>query len=165
MKKLDIWVRGKETANRVEHETTLLAMLYDRRGQGELYGSIVMDADQLLVFRTYFKEGAEMVRDRCSAYTKLNRVIAGEDDSDVTRLDEDLFLTLHLPDSFPDVTASGIDRAITEFLTAWVVFRWLEMKLPQEAQVFRARSEQHINSLLSRLERRDRPVRRRYRLF
>lgn len=165
MKALDIWIKAKEIAERVEQETTLLALIYLKRGQSQIYDNIVMDADTLLIFRTYFKEASEKVRDKCLAYSKYNRTEKGEDDNNITQLDEDFFLTLHLPDNFPNIIASGIDRAIFAYLTFFVIYRWLETKLPQEALLFKTRSDQNLIDLSSRLEIRYKPLKRPYRLY
>ena len=165
MKTIDIWIKARQIAERVEHETTVLALACKNRGQQQIYDNIIMDTDQLLNFRTYFKEAVATVQDKCSPYTRHNRPSQGEDDQDTTRLDEDLYIILHMPDQFPDITAAAVDKAIYNYLIAWVIFRWLEVKLPQEAQPFRIRAEQNLSGLSSRLERRTTPFRRPYRLF
>lgn len=164
MKIIDLWISAKEIQKRVEHETTNLAK--DRAGQpGFTFDNLVMDADQTLLFRTYFREACTKANDKCSAYTKFSPACQGEDDADITHLDEDFYIILAMPETFPVATSSLIDQAIYNHLIAFVIYRWLEIKLPNEAQLFRLRSEQNLSDLSSRLERRATLLKRSYRPF
>lgn len=163
MKIIDIWIPAKEIQKRVEHETTDLAKgRTDQQGK-PIFDILIMDTDQNLLFRTYFREAAAIAHDKCSAYTKHSPACIGEDDADVTHLDEDFYIILAMPDTFSIPTSSLIDRAIYNHLIAWTIFRWLETKLPNEAQLFRLRSEQSLSDLSTRMERRTTLLQRPYR--
>lgn len=162
---IDIWISSAEIRRRVEHETINLAKIYQSQGQGHLMDSIILDQDQLLIFRTFFKEAIETVNDKCSPYIRQNTIQRGEEYENTTKLDEDFYTILNMPDTFAQQATSGIDRAIYNYLVSWVIYRWLEAKLPNEAQTFKQRADKNLENLSMRLERRIKPLRRPYRLF
>lgn len=162
MKILDIWITAREIQKRVEHETTDLAKNRTDRQNLPLLDQLILDADQTLLFRTYFREACTIAHDKCAAYTKHFPAYNGEDDADTTRLDEDFYAVLLMPETFPISASQAIDRAIYNHLIAHVIYRWLELKLPDEARIFKLRSEQNLFDLSSRLERRTVPLVRPY---
>ena len=163
MKILDIWISAKEIQKRVKHETTDLAKGRTNQQGQSLFDNLVMDEDQSLLFRTYFREACAMAHDKCAAYTKSSPALNGEDDADITHLDEDFYIILSMPETFPIAVSSLIDQAIYNHLITFVIYRWLETKLSNEAQLFRLRSEQNLSELSSRLERRTTLLQRPYR--
>lgn len=165
MTTFDIHITAKEVQKRVEHETVEIGKFkFDAQGT-PLLNQFIMDADCLLLFRTYFREACTKILDKCRAYTHNYHIPAGEEDMETDRIDEDFFITLTMPDTFPLSVAPAIDRAIYNALIAFTVYRWFELKLPQEAIIYRQRFQENISELRSRLESRIRPVRRPFRPF
>lgn len=160
MKTLDIWITGKEIQQRVENETAIIARGQKDDKGNSLFSSFVFDEDQYSLFRVYFKEAAEKAIDKCSAYIRNMPVRLGEDDEDARHLDEDFYAILEMPREFSNVEAAGVNQAIYQHLIAFVVYRWLESKIPNLSTVYFNRSEQNLQDLSSRLERRVRPFRR-----
>lgn len=165
MQLLDIYITSKTIFQRSQHEITELARRRTDQQGHTLYPLLVMDDDHYLIFRDYFREASAQIKEKCTAYIKNNPVILGEDTNDITGMDENLFLTLHLPQTFSTIMAQNIHNAIYNFLIAWVIYRWLEYKLPQEAILFRQKADTHLSNLNTLLEIRIRPVRRPYNLF
>lgn len=165
MKLLDISITQKTIRQQVEHEITVLAKRRADQQGTPLYDQIVLDADHYLLFRSYFHEAAAQIAAHLTAYTKHQHRPLGEDTPDITGKDEDFFITLTMPDTFPHSTAHIIHNTIYGYITAWIIYRWLETKLPQEALLFRQKAEEKRRDLNFRLEIRTVPVRRPYRLY
>lgn len=165
MKQIDLWITAKTIFRQAQHETAEIAQRRtDQQGQ-TLYSQLVMDSDHTLLFRSYFREACANILTKCTPYIKYRPFPNGENTDDVTGKDEDFFLTLSLPPTFPTTSASILHNTAYEHLISWVLYRWYETKLPTEATIFRQRAEQKRNEIASIIEHRIHPPRRRYRLY
>lgn len=165
MKIIDLWITVKTIFLQVQHESVEIAKRRTNQQGQTLYSQLVMDSDHTLLFRNYFQEARTNILTKYTAYTKYHPTTNGEDTDNITGKDEDFFVTLILPFTFPPHSVPILHNITYEYLITWVLYRWFETKLPNEALLLRQRAELKLNEITSILEHRTHPSRRRYRLF
>jgi uncharacterized protein (DUF2225 family) len=70
-------------------------------------------------------------------------------------------LILLMPDNFNFHLSKSIDTRIQQFIIAYIMYRWLETKLPEQALTYLARSEKIISNIKTMLTGGIRSIRRR----
>jgi hypothetical protein len=54
----------------------------------------------------------------------------------------------------------AVDIKIKQFLISYILYRWLETKLPEEAIIYQQRATSVLSEIKSLLEKRTKPIRR-----
>lgn len=149
----------------VKQESSLLSeRRFDAQGN-TLFDELVFDEEYLILFRRLFFEAQANLIPAVSAYLKYNSFDDGFFETRDFTEDRDLSLHLLMPADYFDAYTTAVDIKIKEYLIAYIMYRWLETKMPQEAATFFQRSAACLNDVKNNLEKRLNPVRRRIRWF
>jgi len=146
----------------VKEESSLLAeRQFSKDGDG-LFEQIVFDEEYLRLFRSLFFEAQAEVTAALSAYMK--DVPVGPDYFEVQDFskDRDYVFYLAMPDDWNYHLVKPVDTKVREFLVAYVMYRWLETKLPEEAIVYLNRATAVLDDAKILLEKRTKPIRHSY---
>jgi hypothetical protein len=65
-----------------------------------------------------------------------------------------------MPDDFNFHLSKPVDAKIRQFMVAYIIYRWLETKLPEQAITCLARAENIISDVKRLLNSRIRPIQR-----
>lgn len=125
-----------------------------------LLDDIVYDEEYIIQFRDHFLDARGKVIGATLAYGKTIDVDA--DFFEVNNLDDekDFALFLEFPETFAKGMIVPITSKIKEFLVAYIMYRWLETKLPREAATYLDRSETYLKDIKRHCEMRITPRRR-----
>ncbi len=72
----------------------------------------------------------------------------------------DFICHLHMPRNFNEQMARPVEDYVFNFLKDWIMYKWLETKMPDAAAVFFANCETYREKIRGALNMRDRPTRR-----
>lgn len=124
----------------VKQEASLLAERRTDTQGNSLFEDLVFDEEYDIKFRELFSDAQANVVAALSAYMKeIPSDTFYYDNSGIT--DEcDFHLYLFLPEEFLPAMAAPLQSKIREYLTAFILYRWLETKSPADAQMFFERS-------------------------
>jgi len=143
----------------VKSESSLSAeRRFDKDGDS-LFETLVFDEEYLVQFRQLFFEAQAEVTAAVSGYMKDVPV---EPDYFETRdfyEDRDFVFYLAMPDDWNFHLVRPVEIKIKEFLTAYIMYRWLETKLPDEAVVYRERAVSVLKDAKNMLDKRTKPIR------
>lgn len=135
----------------VKQESSLLAARLSEAPGTPTFENIVFDEERLILFRDLFFDGRSNVESACSAYFMV------QDDTyfDSQNFDsqKDFILQLEITD-FLQQMANNVNMKMKYYLIAYVMYRWLETKLPNEAATYYARAETHLQDMKRYLEMR-----------
>ena len=120
----------------VKQESSLLAERKTDSKGNTLFEALVFDEEYLVKFRELFFDAQAEILKSVSAYL-ADSSSAYQDLSDFWE-NRDFFLALNLCDGFK--LSRTVDFSINQFLIAYIMYRWLETKLPDEASVYLERS-------------------------
>ncbi|KAA6331769.1 hypothetical protein EZS27_019650 [termite gut metagenome] len=140
----------------VKRESSLLA---ERRNDTEgLFEKLVFDEEykNYGVFEEYFFDARAEIIPVVSAYVNPKEDVPGQ---------KDFFVRLLMPCDFMEAMKEVIGIKIKQFLIAYIMYRWLETKLSQEAAVYYQRATNLLPQIKGYLEKRDRPYKRPVRWF
>lgn len=112
-----------------------------------------------------FFDAQSMVVPALSAYMKDVPVESGYFEFEDFSKKRDFCLMLCMPDDFIRVVTDAVDSKIRQFLIAYIMYRWLETKLPEEAQIYLERATFVLGEAKELLERRSGRLRICDRLF
>ena len=130
----------------------------DGNGDG-LFDALVFDEEYLVKFRELFLDAQSRVCLALSAYMKdipeQPDYFQQEDFHD----DKDFTIGLIMPNGFLSAMSKPIDITIKEFLIAYIMYRWLETKLPQEAAIYFDRAQSAMDNVKRMLLNRNTPLR------
>jgi len=135
----------------VKQESSLLAVRLHEAPGTPIFEEIVFDEDRLILFRDLFFDARSNVESACSAYFCAQDDVVF--DSQDFSLDKDFTLQLHIHD-FLQQMANNVSMKMKYYLIAYVMYRWLETKLPNEAATYYARAETHLQDMKRYLEMR-----------
>lgn len=149
----------------VKQESSQLAIRKSDRDGNPLFEQIVFDEAYLPKFRElFFDAQAEVI----PAVSRYMRDIPSEaeyfEHTDFTK-DRDYTFSLLMPRDFNMHMAKPVDIKIKQFLIAYIMYRWLETKLPEEAATYMERANMVLMEAKGALERRIKPIRRNHRLW
>jgi len=149
----------------VKQESSLLAeRRFDPQGS-TLFEELVFDEEYLVLFRRLFFEAQANLIPTVSAYLKYNSFNDGFFETQDFTDDRDLSLHLLMPADYHDAYTKATDIKIKEYFIAYIMYRWLETKMPQDAATFLQRSAASLIDIKNNLEKRYSPIRRRTRWF
>ncbi|MDR1937036.1 MAG: hypothetical protein LBQ73_00875 [Tannerellaceae bacterium] len=151
----------------VKQEASLLAVRKrDQKGNSEdndgnsYFDLFVFDDAYLVKFRELFFDAQAEVTPVLSAYMKLNPPGHGYFETlDFTK-DVDCTFDLIMPDDFLMALSKPVDIKIRQFFIAYIMYRWLETKMFEEASIYRERAYSLLDEIKSLLEKRVKPIRR-----
>ncbi len=131
-----------EMLKSVKMESSYMAVRRTDQQGTPTFEQLVFDEEYAILFRSLFFDARTAIISACSAYLmeSVNDTFNDEDFSD----NKDFILQLCLPCTFKDQMTGSIGIKIKEYLTAYIMYRWLETKLPQEAMTYKIRSEQYL---------------------
>ena len=145
----------------VNQESSYLAeRRFDDTGEG-LFEQLVFDEEYLVKFRELFLDAQSEVTPALSAYLKEVPVEPEYFEMQDFSPDLDYTFTLLMPDDWNFHLFKPVDIKIKQYLVAYIMYRWLETKLPEEAVVYLERATRLLEEIRSLLEKRTR-VRRRW---
>jgi hypothetical protein len=125
----------KEMQQKVNEESALLAIRQRDDKGNTFFDDFVMDEAYETKLRSYFYSAQHELSDALCAYTKyipevstnLNTTKAG---------DEDYVVQLYMPPNFNESLAKGVAIKMEDFVESYIMYRWLETKLPDRAGVY-----------------------------
>jgi hypothetical protein len=124
------------------------------------FGLIVFDEAYLGKFRELFFDAQAEVTAAVSGHTKEVPCPPGFLELHNFRKDRDYILKLAMPDDFNKHLVKPVDIMIRQFIVAYIMYRWLETKLLEEAVVYRGRADEVKEAIKKLLDTSTRPVRR-----
>ena len=146
----------------VKRESSLLAeRKFDQKGDS-LFEQVVFDEEYLGLFRQLFFEAQAEVTVTLSAYMKDVPVEADYFETQDFSKDRDYVFYLAMPEDWNYHLYKPVDVKVKEFLVAYIMYRWLETKLPEEAQVYFMRATSVLADAKNMLEKRTKPIRFRH---
>jgi hypothetical protein len=144
----------------VKQESSLLAERTGDREGNSLFETTVFDEEYLTLFRQLFSDARSHVTPALSAWMKDIPAEAEFYEAQDFSKDRNCEVILSMPDDFNFHLAKPVDAKIRQFIVAYVMYRWLETKLPEQAAVYRERAEKTIAEVKNLLNSRIKPVRR-----
>lgn len=154
-----------DTLEAIKRESSYLAERRFNEAGDSLFDELVYDEEYESLFRDHFMDARARVIEATLAYSKNLDESADFFETENLDHDKDFVLFLMFPDEFPQGMIKPITVKIREFLVGYIMYRWLETKLPQEAAVFLQRAENALESAKASCERRIKVKRRVGRLF
>jgi hypothetical protein len=131
----------------VKQESSLLAVRKrDRQGfsvdvdDNSYFDLLVFDEDYFIKFRElFFDAQAEVIHVLSTCTRDVPAEGAYVDEKDFSR-NRNFRLALLMPDEWNVHLSKALDSKVREFLIAYIMYRWLETKLPDEAATFLVRA-------------------------
>ena len=149
----------------VKEESSYLAERKYDQNDNTLFEELVFDEEYLTKFRELFFDAQAEVTPAVSAYMKELPLNPGYFETQDFSEDRDYVISLVMPDDFNAHMAKPIDIKIKQFLIAYIMYRWLETKLPEEAATYLQRATRVLSEAKALLEKRTKPERRAHRLW
>ncbi len=149
----------------VKQESSHLAERRFDRESNSLFEQVVFDEEYLIKFRELFFDAQAEVVPALSAYMKEVPAGGGYFETQDFSKDRDFCFVLLMPDDWNFHLVKPVDIKIKQFLIAYVMYRWLETKLPEEAAVYQQRASSVLSEAKALLEKRTRPIRRAHGYF
>jgi hypothetical protein len=143
----------REMQQRVKEESSQLAFRRQDRDGNPLFESLVMDEGYESRFRLLFYAARGELSRYVSAYTKCMRTVGGIIETGKER-GEDYVLQLVMPADFNVSTAEGVGVNVGEFMESYILYRWLDGKLQDEADGYMARADKLKKDINADLNRR-----------
>ena len=139
----------------VNRETSYIAE------RSESFENIVYDEEYFQQFRDHFLEARANIIEATLAYSK--NVEMDDTYFDITNFDDekDFAITLEFPDDHIKQTHQPMLVKMREYLISYIVYRWLENKIPEIAAVYLNKAEGALSGIKSLCEKRISPLRRR----
>src|ERR1035437_1809609 len=130
----------------VKEESSILARDKDN------FEMIVFDEERLTLFRALFLDARANVTSACAAYMKdqVDYSIFEQNNYDT---DRDFVIQLSV-DGFITAMNDSVDIKMKAYLIAYIVYRWLETKLPEIASIYLTRSNTVLQDMKRFLEMR-----------
>jgi hypothetical protein len=135
----------------VKQESSLLAERRTDQQGTPTFDELVFDEEYLILFRDLFFDGRSNVESACSAY--FRELDSNYFESNNMEAEKDFTVQLEIKD-FLQQMANNVSMKMKYYLVAYVMYRWLETKLPQEAATYYARAETHLQDMKRYMEMR-----------
>lgn len=136
----------------------LEASLYAERKynpEGDIqFEILVFDEEYFILFRQLFFEAQAEVTVALSAYKKDVPVEPDYFETKDFSKNRDYIFYLSMPDDWNFHLTHPVDIKIKEFLTAYIMYRWLETKVPQDAAMYLQRATSVLSDVKRMLENR-----------
>jgi len=131
----------------VKQEASHLAVRKYDANEDSLFDTLVFDEGYLIKFREVFFEAQGEITPALSAYMQDVPVRSENfEEKDFTR-DRDYYVTLLMPDDWNFHLVKPLDSKIKEFIVAYIMYRWLETKLPDVSIVYLQRATVLLDSI------------------
>lgn len=142
-------------AEAMKQESSLYAERKLTEEGNSLFDELVFDEEYYRKFRELFFDAQAMVMDRFSAYMQYET--DGEaylfEEADFT-IDRDFAFNLLMPDDYNQHYNKMVSIKTREFLVAYIMYRWLETKAPEEAAIYKGRADMTLIDARAYLEKR-----------
>lgn len=149
----------------VKQESSHLAeRRFDEQGN-TLFEQLVFDEEYLIKYREVFFEARAEIIKVVAAYTKDISFETRYFEERYFDRDRDFYLTITMLDDYNKSVTQAVDIKIKQFLVAYIMYRWLETKLPNEASIYQLRAQTQLEDLRTLLSMRTKVLRRPHRLF
>lgn len=130
-----------------------------------LFEQLVFDEAYFPKFRELFFDAQAEITPALSAYMKDVPVEPAYHESQDFSKDRDYIFHLLMPEDFDRHMTHSIDIKIKQFIIAYIMYRWLEIKLPSDAAIFAERAVKVKDEAKELLERRIGMVKIRHQWF
>ncbi|MDR1526222.1 MAG: hypothetical protein LBS46_00950 [Dysgonamonadaceae bacterium] len=160
MKPIEFIFSHDEIFQAVKLESSLFAIRQANKEEESLFEQLVFDEEYLILFRQLFFEAQAEVTVIVSGYLKPIPKEPEYFETQDFSADRDYTLTLAMHDNWNFHLSRPVDIKIKEFIVAYILYRWLETKIPLTAAVYRDRSFSVLADVRILLEKRLVPVRR-----
>lgn len=149
----------------VKMEASLLAERI-RSEQGEtMFEDFVFDEEYMILFRGLFYEAQAELIPIFATYMKnlpdWSIYFEGKDFSK----NRDFKIRLSMPDDFLTPLAIVVDIKTKEYIIAYIMYRWMETKMPQYAAIYELRAKNVKEFIKSNLDKGKYPRRRKHGLY
>ena len=136
----------------VKRETSLIAVRRQDKEGNSLLDELVMDEAYEIAFRDYFLDARANVTMACSAYI---REFEDTDffENDNFYQDKDFVIHLDIP-NFITALNDSISTKMHMYLSLYIMYLWMETKLPEEAQIYLQRANVYLGDMKRLLEMR-----------
>lgn len=167
MKRYVFHYTAEKILSEVKNITTMLgASRRNEDGSTQLV-SLSLTEDDDLLFQRFLKDAHAYMQNKLVAY-----IIEPEDDEremsqiDICDLDPDnrlsdddlrlyrLCYPCQMNEDIPDTSICVADNYILQFLINYIIYRWLMIKNPQEAMVYKTLSDDNADNVVSSLSQR-----------
>lgn len=141
-------------AEAVKQESSLYA---ERKmsAEGEnLFEHFVFDEEYYRKFRELFFDAQAMVMDRYSPYMQYESDESYLFEEANYTIDRDFAFTLLMPCDYNKFYNKQVSIKTREFIVAYIMYRWLETKMLDDAAVYKGRSEMTLIDARAYLEKR-----------
>jgi len=143
----------------VKQEASLFAVRkFDQNGD-DLFNQLVFDEAYLIMFRQLFFEAQAEVTVALSGYMKDIPVASEYFETQDFFENRDYVFYLAMPDDWNYHLFKPVDIKVKEFLTAYIMYRWLETKSPQDAATYLQRATSVLEDAKTLLDKRTKPLR------
>lgn len=149
----------------VKQESSQLAIRKSDKDGNPMFEQIVFDEAYLPKFRELFFDAQAEVTPAVSRYLRDIPVEPEYFETQDFSKDIDYTFNLIMPDDFNMHMAKTADIKIKQFIIAYIMYRWLETKLPEESDIYMERANTVLSEAKGLLERRLKPIRRKHRLW
>ena len=149
----------------VMQESSLLAIRQVDKEGNPLFDALVYDEANLNQFREHFLDARAQVIPVLSRYMRDIPVLPEFREAGDHFKNREFVLHVSMPNAFDPHQVEPVDTNIRQFLVAYIMFRWLETKLPNVASAYLLRANSLSQAIKKQLDRRTRPVRRRHGLW
>jgi hypothetical protein len=138
----------------VKQESSYMAERMNDKEGASLFETLVFDEEYLALFRQLFSDARSQVTPALSAYMKDLPVDAEFYEAQDFSKDRNYELLLSMPDGFNSHLAKPVEAKIRQFLVAYILYRWLETKMPEQAAIYLARAEKTLSEAKGVLDKR-----------
>ena len=143
----------------VKMEASYLAERRFDKNDNNLFEDLVFDEEYLILFRQLFFEAQAEVTHAVSPYMRDVPVDAENFETQDFYKDRDYIFYLVMPEDWNFHLSKPVDIKIKEYIVAYIMYRWLETKLPPEAAVYLQRANDALDKVKKMLERRTKAIR------
>lgn len=142
-------------AEAVKQESSLYAERKQTEEGESLFEHFVFDEEYYRKFRELFFDAQANVIDRYGAYMQY---VTGDEanvfeEADFT-IDRDFSFSLLMPCDYNQHYNKMVSIKTREFLVAYIMYRWLETKAPEEAAIYKGRADMTLIDARAYLEKR-----------
>ena len=149
----------------VKQESSLLAVRRKDENGDSLFENLVFDEAYLILFRQLFFDAQAEVTPALSAYMKEVPVKPEFFETQDFSSNRDYTFYLLMPDDWNFHLSRPLNIKVKQFIVAYIMYRWLETKLPQESAVYLERANSVLGDAKSLLNKMTQPFRRSHGYF
>lgn len=148
----------------VKQESSQLGVR-QRDESGSLFDRLVFDEAYFSKFRELFFDAQSEVAPVVSRYAEEIEANSACFETQDFSTNRDYMFTLFMPDRFMMSMKRPVYICIRQFFIAYILYRWLETKLPDVSSIYLVRANETLLRVKALLEMRSGPTRRAHRLW